>query len=199
MGVVLAGGAGRRLGGGRGAVPSKAATLLAGRPLVSYPLETLAAVCERLAIVCKHDTRLPADVGTAERWDEADEPRHPLNGIVHALERAGEPVLVCAADMPFVTESVCRALIAASAGAGSSAPRAIATVAVAQGALEPLLALYAPEALATMRAASADAPLRATIATLDPVRVAVPAAVARSVNLREDLDAAARELGVMAP
>jgi molybdopterin-guanine dinucleotide biosynthesis protein A len=64
IGVVLAGGEGRRLGGG-----SKAVAQLAGRAVVEYPLEALAGVCERVAVVCKRDTRLPQLPGT-ERWDE---------------------------------------------------------------------------------------------------------------------------------
>ena len=131
IGVVLAGGEGRRLGRG-----SKAAAPLAGRPLVEYPLEALAEVCERVAVVCKRGTRLP-DLPDAERWDEPDEPRHPLTGIVHALETAGGPVLVCAADMPFVTAEACRTLIQ---GAGGSP----AVVASAAGVLQPTFGLYAP-------------------------------------------------------
>ena len=90
IGAVLAGGEGRRLGSG-----SKAAAQLAGRPLVEYPLEALADVCERVAVVCKRGTCLPELTGV-ERWDEPDEPRHPLTGIVHALETAAAPVLICA-------------------------------------------------------------------------------------------------------
>jgi molybdopterin-guanine dinucleotide biosynthesis protein A len=175
IGAVLAGGAGRRLG-----TRSKAAVPLGGRPLVSYPLEALAVVCERLAVVCKSDTELPELAG-AERWDEPAEPRHPLAGIVYALERAGAPVLVCAADMPFVTGDACRTLVAA-AGAGGPA-----VVAASGGVLQPVFALYAPAALEPLLAAPADAALTATVEALDPVRVALPPAVVRSVNTPEDL------------
>ena len=82
IGALLAGGSGSRLGGG-----SKAARRSPGRPLVEYPLEALAGVCERVAVVCKADTEYPELPGT-ERWDEPDEPRHPLTGIVHALKTA---------------------------------------------------------------------------------------------------------------
>ncbi|HYP47322.1 MAG TPA: NTP transferase domain-containing protein, partial [Thermoleophilaceae bacterium] len=54
IGAVLAGGAGTRLGRG-----SKAAVPLAGRPLASYPADALAAVCERVVIVCKRAGELP--------------------------------------------------------------------------------------------------------------------------------------------
>jgi molybdenum cofactor guanylyltransferase len=169
IGAVLAGGEGTRLGGG-----PKAAASLAGRPLVEYPLEALAEVCERVVIVCKRDALLPELDGT-ERWEEPDEPRHPLTGILHALETAEAPVLVCAADMPFVTADACRTLIQ---GAGSSP----AVVASAAGVLQPTFALYAPAALDTLRAAEPDAPLARTVEALDPARVALPPALLQSID-----------------
>jgi molybdenum cofactor guanylyltransferase len=175
IGAVLAGGAGRRLG-----AHSKAAVLLGDRPLVSYPIAALASVCERVAVVCKPDTELP-DLGAAERWDEPADPRHPLTGIVHALERARAPVLVCAADMPFVTAHACRTLLAA---AGPASP---AAVAVSEAVLQPVLGVYAPAALAALREAPDGQSLTATVEGLDPVRVALPPAIVRSVNTPEEL------------
>ncbi len=185
IGAVLAGGAGRRLG-----QVSKAAVLLRDRPLVSYPVAALGSVCDRVAVLCKPDTELP-ELRRAERWDEPAEPRHPRTGIVHALERAEAPVLVCAADMPFVTADACRTLLSA---AGSGGP---AVVAVSGGVLQPVLGLYAPAALAALRAAPAGAALTATVEALDPVRVALPPAIVRSVNTPEELGEAeaALELG----
>jgi molybdopterin-guanine dinucleotide biosynthesis protein A len=177
IGAVLAGGKGRRMGR-----RSKPGALLAGRPLVSYPVTALAAVCARVAVVCKGATRLPELPGT-ERWDEPDEPRHPLTGIVHALEQAGGPVLVCAADMPFVTPDACRTLLQAAGGANGSP----AVVAAAGGVLQPVFALYAPAALDGFRTADPDAPLTATVEALAPVRVALPPALVRSVDTPEDL------------
>lgn len=185
IGAILAGGAGRRLGGRRG----KAAAELAGRPLASYPLAALAGVCQRVAVVCKPDTPLPELPG-AERWDEPPQPRHPLTGILHALGVAGGPVLVCAADMPFVTADACRTLLTA-AGAARDAS---AAVAVAGGRLEPALGVYAPAAADALRAAPADAALSAAVESLSPVRVALPAALVRSVNTPDELAAAEAEL-----
>jgi molybdenum cofactor guanylyltransferase len=176
-GAVLAGGAGRRMKRG-----SKSAALLAGRPLVAYPVAALAAVCERVALVCKAGTKLP-ELPEAERWDEPDEPRHPLTGIVHALERARGPVLVCAGDMPFVTPDACVTLLRAAGGGGDSP----AVVAAAAGVLQPVFGLYAPAALESFRGAAPDAPLTATVEVLDPVRVALPPALVRSVNTPEEL------------
>jgi molybdopterin-guanine dinucleotide biosynthesis protein A len=157
-------------------------------PLAAYPAAALAGVCERVAIVCRPDAELPELPGT-ERWDEPAGPWHPVSGIVHALERAGGAVLVCAADMPFVTLDACRTLLAAAGGAGGSA----AVVAIAGGNLEPALGLYAPAALEVLRAAPADAPLTHTVEELDPIRVALPPALVRTVNTPEEL-AEAEEL-----
>jgi molybdenum cofactor guanylyltransferase len=172
IGALLAGGAASRLS-------SKPGALLGGRPLASYPAAALGGVCDRVAVVCKRSTRLPELPGT-ERWEEPDEPRHPLTGIVHALETAGGPVLICAADMPFVTADACRTLL----GAAGSTPAVVAT---AGGILQPTLALYAPAALDTLRGAPGDAPLTRTVESLDPVRVALPPALVRSVDTPQEL------------
>jgi molybdopterin-guanine dinucleotide biosynthesis protein A len=174
IGAVLAGGAGTRMGG-----VSKAMLELDGRPLAVHVADVLAEVCERVALVCKADTEVPAIAGV-ERWDEPAEPRHPLTGILHALERAGEPVLVCATDMPWVTADACRSLL-------DAAPGGVAAVATAAGEMCPVFGVYAPDVLTTLRAARADAPLRETVDALDPVRVALPPALLRSVNERSDL------------
>jgi molybdenum cofactor guanylyltransferase len=182
VGAVLAGGAGRRLG-----APSKASVELAGRPLASYPAAALEQVCSPVAVVCKPSTDLP-DLDGAERWDEPSEPQHPMVGIAYALERAGGPVLVCACDMPFVTADACRTILAA-AGPGSAA-----AVAAAGGVLQPVFGVYAAAALEAFADAQPDAALTATVEALDPVRVALPPALVRSVNTLEDLTAAEAEL-----
>src|SRR3954465_11969872 len=192
IGAVLAGGGGSRMGGG------KAAAMLAGRPLAAYPAEVLAQVCERVAVVCKPDTELPLIRG-AERWDEPVDPRHPITGIAYALERAGAPVLVCAADMPFVTTDACRSLIEAAGGAGAGdAAGAVAAgglpPGVGAGVCEPVLGLYAPSALEPLRAAEPGAPLTDAVAALEPVRVALPPRLGRSVDTPEELAEAEAEL-----
>lgn len=175
IGAVLAGGAARRMGG------SKATRMLGGRPLAAYPAAALAQVCERVAIVAKPGSELP-DLPGVERWDdEPAEPRHPLTGIVHALERAQpEPVLVCAGDMPFVTPAGLRAL----AAHGRTA------VAVAGGVLQPVLGLYTPDVLPALRSAEPDAPLTRTVEALRPELVPLPPAQVRSIDTPEDLASA---------
>jgi molybdopterin-guanine dinucleotide biosynthesis protein A len=181
IGALLAGGAGRRLGAaGRG----KASQPLAGRPLATYPAAVLGTVCERVVVVCKADTKLPELPGV-ERWNEPDEPRHPLTGIVHALERVGAPVLVCAVDLPLITAEACRSLL--SVAARSAAP---ATVAFAGGMVQPVLGVYDPASLPALRDADPGAPLTETVLSLRPTRVALPERLVRSVNTQADLDAA---------
>jgi len=181
IGVLLAGGRGRRLGG-----RSKAAVEVAGRPLASYPAAALVSVCERVALVAKPGSELPHLPGI-ERWDEPAEPQHPVAGIVHALEEAGQAVLVVGADMPYVTPDACASVIA---GGGTAS----VAVAVAGGVLQPLLAVYAPAALEPLRAAAPDGRLTDMVAALAPARVAVPPAIVRSVNTPDDLAAAEAEL-----
>jgi molybdenum cofactor guanylyltransferase len=177
-GVVLAGGLGTRMG------EPKATALLAGRPLVAYPIEAMRAVCDRVAVVCKRDTELPElDV---ETWIEPDEPRHPVAGIIHALERVAGPVLVCAADMPLITP---QALHLVAAGR-----RSTAAVAAVGGRLEPLLGAYAPDALGPLREAPPDQPLRDTAASLAPALVVVAPEVVFNINTPADLAEAERRL-----
>jgi molybdopterin-guanine dinucleotide biosynthesis protein A len=179
IGAVLAGGLGRRMGA------PKATASLGGRPLVAYPLDALGHVCDRVVVVAKRETELPAEV---ERWDERDDPRHPIAGITHALERAGEPILVCAADMPFVSPDVLSLL------ADELRPGLKAAAAFCEGRLEPLLAAYAPEALEVLAEAPADEPLRRTVESLMPVLVDVPPEVVFNVNTPEDLAQAEERL-----
>jgi molybdopterin-guanine dinucleotide biosynthesis protein A len=177
-GIVLAGGAGRRMGG------DKALAAFRGRPLIEHPLAALAAVCDRVAVVCKDETLLPELPSGVERWDEPPEPRHPIAGITYALERAGTAIVVCAADMPFVTPEALRS-VAAPLESGARA-----VVAIAAGVPQPVLAAYAPAALGGLRAARSEAALTETVLGLDPVRVEVDAAIAVSIDTPEALAAA---------
>ncbi len=138
VGVVLAGGRGRRLGG------DKAIVELEGRALVHYPVTALREVCDDVAVVAKRDTLLPPMSGVADLWIEPDEPRHPLVGVAHALGLAvGRPVLVVAVDLPLVDAATLRTIAEAPLRPGETvaAPRPY-------GRLQPLCALYTPEALA---------------------------------------------------
>jgi molybdopterin-guanine dinucleotide biosynthesis protein A len=177
VGVVLAGGLGRRLGG------AKATVNLCGRPLICYPLDALASVLGEVAVIAKADTELPSLPGVTV-WIEPQTPRHPLLGIVEALALAGgRPVLVCASDLPFVTPRLVASLVRADAG---GAP---AVVAAAHGTMQPLLGRYEPAAVRLLAGAAAeDMPARAAVAAISPrlFEVADPDALF-NVNAPEDL------------
>ena len=167
----------------------KAGLELAGRPLLERPLHVLCEVCERVAVVCKPSTPLPPLPPGVERWEEPESPRHPAAGIAHALGRAGGPVLVCGADMPFVTAEACGLLLRAY----EAAPGASAVLARAGRRLQPVLAVYAPAAADTL-AQAGDQPLTRLAEALAPVTVELEPALVRSVNTPEELSAAEREL-----
>lgn len=163
MGVVLAGGLGRRIGG------SKATVELNRRPLISYPLEAVWRALGNVAIVAKIDTELPSLPG-AVIWIEPQEPRRPLTGIVHAISLAeGRPVMVCACDMPLVTPELIGRIARADPG---GAP---AVVASGRGEIQPLLGCYQPSALAPLSAAvrAPGIPLRDAVAALGPAQYEV--------------------------
>ena len=177
VGAVLAGGAGRRIGG------DKAIVELEGRALILYPLEALHEVCEDVVVVAKRDTMLPPLAGVADLWIEPDEPRHPLAGVGHALRLAmGRSVLVVAVDLPLVDAATLRLLIETDpGGAAVVAPRV-------HGRLQPLCALYTPRAAAGL--ATFDPTTRATdvVEALGVREVELPDPSALlNVNRPEDL------------
>jgi molybdopterin-guanine dinucleotide biosynthesis protein A len=178
LGVVLAGGAGRRLGGG------KAAVELSGRSLAAWVAEALWEVTGEVVVTVKEGAMVP-EVGGVEVWSEPVEPVHPLAGIAWALSRAGRrDVLVCAVDLPFCADAV-RAVAREATGSGFGAG---APVVVADG--QPLLGVYRGTVAAELRAAvEAGRPARTVVAALGAASVAVPdpERTLFNVNTPEDL------------
>lgn len=181
LGVVLAGGASRRMG------TAKALLDFEGRPLIERPLAALADAGLQAVVVAKPDSRLPRlDV---EVWREPPEPRHPLCGIVAALARArGRPVVVLACDLPFVSSAVAT-LLARREGA--------VVVPRVEGRLQPLVARYEPSVLEPLkRALEREAALHTTVAGFAPVildeaelaALGDPRHLLASVNSTRDLE-----------
>ncbi|MEX1142275.1 MAG: molybdenum cofactor guanylyltransferase [Thermoleophilaceae bacterium] len=184
IGVVLAGGASTRMGAPKAGLP------LGDGTLIERPLAALAAAGLEAVVVAKADSPLPPL--EVPRWDEPDSPRHPLCGIVAALERAGAPIVVLACDMPHVPPALVERLARTPADAA---------LPVVGGMSQPLVARYAPAALEPLAAAlAAERPLRAAVAALGPAtidevelrRYGDPARMFANVNRPEDLDALGR-------
>jgi molybdopterin-guanine dinucleotide biosynthesis protein A len=174
--AVLAGGRGSRIGG------DKALIELAGRPLIEYPLAAARAAGLEAVVVAKRQTRLPPlDVRILI---EPDEPTHPLQGIVTALEHF-EAVIAIPCDMPFIKPANLTTLAAMPADIAVLTPD------------EPFPALYRLVVLPQLREAiRTGASVRSTQA-----QSSAPAAIAStgqatqfSVNTLEDLAEAERRL-----
>ena len=172
LGVVLAGGAGRRMGG------SKALASLAGRPLIAYPVQAMRAAVGEVVVVAKLSTRLPALEG-ARIVREAQPAHHPLVGIREALRVAGDrPVLVCPADLPFVDAALLRTLAYADAG------EAPAVVAANGGDVQPLLGCYRADVLDALPSSGS---MREAVAAIGARLLDVPELALFNVNTPEDL------------
>jgi molybdopterin-guanine dinucleotide biosynthesis protein A len=155
VGAVLAGGAGRRIGG------DKAAVGLEGQPLVQWVIDAVTPVTDSVAVVAKTETLLPQIDPHVSLWLETDAEFHPLLGIVHALTCArGQAVLVVAADMPLITPAVL-ACLAQQPAAGSNG-----RIASVDGRLQPLCASYEPQALTKLRDFDRDARATDTVLAL---------------------------------
>jgi molybdopterin-guanine dinucleotide biosynthesis protein A len=114
--------------------------------------------------VAKPDSDLPALPGVP-LWFEPRQPQHPVTGIVHALRRAdGRPVVVCATDLPLVSEALIRRLAQTDSG---GAP---AVLVQAGGRIQPALARYDPSALEPLAHALAtpDRALTEMVMELEP-------------------------------
>jgi molybdopterin-guanine dinucleotide biosynthesis protein A len=157
LGVVLAGGRGRRLGGG------KAVAQLCGRPMISYPLAALQAVLPEVAVLAKAETELPSLPSRTALWSESEPLQHPLVGLRTALElAAGRTVLVCAVDLPLVSPALVRRL------AFDRPESETAVVTARGGAIQPLLGRYSVRALESLRAAGPETSLRQAVGALEP-------------------------------
>lgn len=181
LGAVLAGGAASRMDG------DKAGALLGERPLLEYPVEALQGRLADVAVVAKAGTALPALPNGVSRIDEPAEPRHPMAGVVAALEAAGgRPVLVLACDLPLVGEATVDALLAEPAG-GS-----MVIAAAAQGRVQPLMARYETAALTGLAGFDPAASATGLALGLGASLVAVPDREATGVNDAAELEELSR-------
>lgn len=136
VGVVLAGGASRRLGLDKALLPLDGE---GGPSLVEWAVERLAVVCAEVAVADREQRLVPGRPSLADGAGAG-----PAAGILGAAAAyPARALLVLACDLPLVPASLLRHLAAADAAADAVAPR------WRQG-IEPLCALYRPPALAAL-------------------------------------------------
>jgi molybdopterin-guanine dinucleotide biosynthesis protein A len=196
-GVVLCGGTSSRFG------TDKALITVDGGPLVLRVAWRLAGVADPILLASGRPGRLAGRLGTlpfeeiSDAWP-LDRPveaggRGPLTGLIAGLERSPHAlVAVVAVDMPFASPAVFRLLSRLIADQGAAIPR------TADG-LQPLHAVYARDALPTLRRALVEGRLALHRVLQDlRVRVVEPAEwrgadpdgrFALNVNRPSDLDA----------
>jgi molybdopterin-guanine dinucleotide biosynthesis protein A len=136
--AVLAGGASRRMGRPKAALPYGATTLL------EFQTSRLSEIFESVLVVAKDPPDFPA--GPARVVLDRVPARAALHGLIRALEEAPDRIFVLAVDLPAISP----ALIAAIAGLGlaSAAPAALPR---ADGKLQPLAGVWCRAALEPAR------------------------------------------------
>ncbi len=139
VGVLLAGGAARRFSG----MP-KGLALVDGVRIADRALAALRGATERQVVVA-NDARAPFWFPGMTITRDSEEGLGPLHGLRTALVAAkGDPLIVVAWDMPFVTTALLRHLRAL----GETGMSAVIPTAGIPSSAQPLCAYYAPEALA---------------------------------------------------
>ncbi len=136
-GVVLAGGKSRRMG------ENKSLISFQGKTLIEHATDVLSQIFPKVIIVCDAQSytenrfaRLPFPVFCDQREDLG-----PIAGIETALKSLpGEGIFVVAADMPFLKDTVIKAMRLHITGYDLVLPKL-------EGRLHPLHAFYAPQCL----------------------------------------------------
>lgn len=200
VGALLAGGPGRRMGGG------KPWRTLGGRRLIDWALAALDQTCDQVVVLAADAAQmadLPRTV-IADRWPG----QGPLAALVTAfLDTDAQGVLLLAVDLPLARPALLRRL--AQAQAQPQPPMALAPIGP-QGWPEYLLAYYSRACLPPAQRLMAQGETRVRrlveavrLATLDPeeVRSLDPAGLSfLNLNRPEDLAAAeaqARKCGLI--
>lgn len=101
-GLILAGGAARRMGGG-----DKGLTELAGKPLIEHALARLAPQVDALIINANRNVARYADYGHPVVTDERQGFQGPLAGMASGIKAAETEFMVCApCDSPLLPEDL---------------------------------------------------------------------------------------------
>ncbi len=178
-GIVLAGGAGRRMGRPKGPV------VVGGVAMAQAAADLLRMHCDEVIVVGRRGIPLPPlDVPV---YMDRPGPDAPLTGMATGLgATACDDVIVLACDLPFAAPVV--ATLAAM-------PVGTAAVACAHGRPQPLCARYprVPAlAVADALLAAGRLPAMGLVRALAAARVTVPDDVLLNLNTQDDLRAARR-------
>jgi molybdopterin-guanine dinucleotide biosynthesis protein A len=168
-GVLLTGGASRRMG------RDKASIVLDGETLAERSARVLLEVCERVTVLG------PAPILGLPFLPDREAHGGPLMALAE-FEPSGDYVVILACDMPNVNAETLRFLVHNLGGADACVP-------LAEGRLQPTCAVYRADALATIRSLCADGSrsLMAWLDTLRVVDVPVDPTIVRNVNFPSDL------------
>lgn len=134
--MVLSGGLGSRMGG------NKHLARVGGKRLAEHAIDAAKSVGLDTYLVAKPKT--PTMAINCEVIREPLLPRHPLLGILVALEEIGEPIVVCPCDTPLVPGPLMAYL--------ASLPNKCAVLRV-EGEVHPLIGRWAPGVESELRAA----------------------------------------------
>jgi molybdopterin-guanine dinucleotide biosynthesis protein A len=150
-----------------------------GEPLWKLQLGKLEELDPALLLIsCRQEQQL--DASHAEVLHDPPENQGPLPALTRCLERAKMPLLALAVDMPQVTASLLRELVAFDV----AAPASGAVFRGAQG-YEPLCALYPPEVLPLLQEAITEGNLRMQ----SFVQRAVDSGMLRAIPLSKEQEA----------
>jgi molybdopterin-guanine dinucleotide biosynthesis protein A len=116
-GIVLAGGAGRRLGADKATLP------FGGRQLVDLVIERLSVVCDEVIVACGSSQRRLIAEQNARAVADWRPGEGPLAGLQAGLRAAANPVtLLVACDMPFLNPALLSYLAHVSDGVEAAVP-----------------------------------------------------------------------------
>ncbi len=170
LGVLLAGGRGRRLGAGM----PKALVTVAGRTLLDRALDTLNSICEETVVCTRPNLELPVSADRLLR--DAPGGLGPIAGAVAGLtSRPFDRAVLFGVDMPLIGRDLLEALLAELERSGR-----IAVIPAPGGILQPLASVVRPEAVAPLSARydAGERSITSAMLSLDPL-ILDDAAVAR--------------------
>jgi molybdopterin-guanine dinucleotide biosynthesis protein A len=135
VGVILAGGRSRRMGGG-----DKALAPLAGKPMVQHVIVRLAPQVAELVLSVERESRALAEFGLPLLPDARAGHQGPVSGLLAAMRHfAGQAkwLLLAPCDAPFLPHDLASRLRTCAEAAGASA-----AVVASGGELQPTFSLW---------------------------------------------------------